>query len=109
MKYLITESKIKKVVLRYLDDKNFVMGNGKNYVFFVNSEDDEYAQIIYIPFYEKCYFNFELVDEISSFFNLDSYDVKDYISNWVENTLEVSVRTYHESGMNIPVSDMKIN
>ena len=50
MKYLITESKIKKVVLRYLDDKNFVMGNGKNYVFFVNSEDDEYAQIIYIPF-----------------------------------------------------------
>ena len=108
MKYLITESKINKVVLRYLDDKNFVMGNGKNYVFFVNSEDDEYAQIIYIPFYEKCYFHFELVDEISSFFDLDSFDAKQYISDWVEKTLGSDVRTYHESGVNIPVSDMKI-
>ena len=45
MKYLITESKLDKVVSMYLDNQDFVVIKKRNYIFFVNSEGDEYAQI----------------------------------------------------------------
>jgi hypothetical protein len=47
MKYLITESKLEKVIFRYLDNQDFIQIKGGNRIYFANSEGDEYSQIRY--------------------------------------------------------------
>ena len=48
MKYLITESKLDKVIFKYLDNQDFIQINKNNSIYFVNSEGDKYAQIRYV-------------------------------------------------------------
>jgi hypothetical protein len=76
MKYLITESQLDKVIFRYLDIKNFIQIKRGNTIYFVNSEDDKYAQIRYDRNDGWCYIRHGLIYEISSFFSLDIYDSK---------------------------------
>ena len=90
MKFLITESQFDKVIFKYLDNQDFVKIKKNNRIYFVNSEGDEYAQIRF----DKdgwCFINFDLVEEISSFFSLQRFDSKQVISRWVENTLQLKV------------------
>ena len=47
MKYLITESQLDKVIFRYLDNQDFIVTGNDTSLFFVNSDDDKYAQIKY--------------------------------------------------------------
>ena len=91
MKYLITESKLNKAIFRYLDNQDFVVIKISNRLYFVNSENDEYAQIRYDEDSEVCFINIDLVKEISSFFSLERSDSKEVISMWVENTLQMKV------------------
>ena len=74
MKYLITESKLNKAIFRYLDNQDFVVIKISNRLYFVNSENDEYAQIRYDEDSEVCFINIDLVKEISSFFSLEHSD-----------------------------------
>jgi hypothetical protein len=91
MKYLITESQLDRVIFRYLDIKNFIQIKRGNTIYFVNSEDDKYAQIRYDRNDGWCYIRHGLIYEISSFFSLDIYDSKEVIGRWVENTLQMRV------------------
>jgi len=90
MKYLITESQIDKVVFKYLDNQDFVqIGYGEN-IYFVNSEKDEYAQIRYNVRANWCTVNYDLMNEIVSFFSLGNSDAILVIDRWVEKTFNVS-------------------
>jgi len=91
MKYLITESKLEKVIFRYLDNQDFIQFEKGNRIYFVNSEGDEYAQIKYDKDNSWCYIYHKLINEISSFFSLELTDSKDVIGRWVENTLQMRV------------------
>jgi len=102
MKYLITESQFDKVIFKYLDNQDFIkIEKDTNSIYFVNSEDDEYAKIRY----DKdgwCVIYYKLVDEISTFFSLQESDSEQVIVRWVENTLQMKVtktllskRTFH--------------
>ena len=91
MKYLITESQLDRVIFRYLDSQNFIQIKKNNFIYFVNSEGDEYAQIRYNEDSEVCFINIDLVKEISSFFSLESERSKEVIGMWVENTLQMKV------------------
>ena len=91
MKYLITESKLEKVIFRYLDNQDFIQFEKGNRIYFVNSEGDEYAQIKYDKDNSWCYIYHKLINEISSFFSLELTDSMDVIGRWVENTLQVRV------------------
>ena len=91
MKYLITESKLNKVIFRYLDNQDFIQIEKGNRIYFVNSEGDESAQIRFNKKDGWCYIYWELVDEISSFFSLDESDSEQVIGRWVENTLQMRV------------------
>jgi len=91
MKYLITESKLNKVIFRYLNNQDFIQINNRFDIFFLNSEGDEYAQIRYDDGW--CYIDFDLITEISSFFSLERYDSEKVIGKWVENTLKMKVTT----------------
>ena len=91
MKYLITESKLNKVIFKYLDNQDFIVTGNDTSLFFINSESDVYAQIRYDEDSEVCFINIDLVKEISSFFSLESERSKEVIGMWVENTLQMKV------------------
>ena len=91
MKYLITESQIDRVIFKYLDNQDFIQIEKNDSIYFVNSEDDEYAQIRFHYKNSNCYIYTGLIDEVASFFSMESYDAKETIGIWVEKTLNVDV------------------
>jgi len=91
MKYLITESQLDRVIFRYLDSLNFIQIETSSNIFFVNSEDDEHAQIRYNKKNSVCQINLNLIEDISVLFSLDEVRSKKIIGNWVGNTLQNEV------------------
>ena len=91
MKYLITESQLDKVIFRYLDNQDFIQIVKGNRIYFVNSDDDKYAQIRYDEDDGWCFIHTNLVKEISSFFSLQRFDSEKVIGRWVENKLQMKV------------------
>ena len=91
MKYLITESQLDRVIFRYLDSQNFIQIERSNNIFFVNSEDDEFAQIRYNKKNGFCQIEFKLIEDVSLLFSLGIVDSKRSIGAWVENTLQMNV------------------
>ena len=103
MKYLITESKLEKVIFKYLDIQDFVIYDNKkrfsNYIYFLNSESDKESQIsVYTnnAFGEVrnwVFVNSDLIEELSTFFSIDRLDCLDIIKVWINNTLGISDST----------------
>ena len=91
MKYLITESQLDRVIFIYLDNQDFIQIKKNNFIYFVNSEGDEYAQIRFDKYDGWCYIDYDLIEEISSWFSLKESDSKQFIGKWVENTLQMRV------------------
>ena len=92
MKYIIKESQINNVVFWYLGNQDFIQIEKNNKIYFVNSESDKYAQIRYDKSDGWCNVNYDLIQEISSFFSLQESDSKEVIGMWVENTLQMKVK-----------------
>ena len=92
MKYLITESQIDKVIFKYLDNQDFIRIEKGDNIYFVNSEGDIYAQIVYNKNNGWCYIYYKLVEEISAFFSMQKSDSESLIGRWVENTLQMKVK-----------------
>ena len=109
MKYLITESKLDKVVSMYLDNQDFIVYDNKkkfdNYIYFLNNESDLYAQIS--VFHRNAfgevknwlYVNYDLIRELSDFFSIDNLVCLEIIKVWVVDTLGIRVGKIE----NIPV------
>ena len=89
MKFLITESQFDNIVFKYLDNQDFIVIKMKNRVYYVNSEGDEYAQVRYHPKDRWCTIHYGLVEEISKFFSLDTYQSIGVINRWIENKLGI--------------------
>ena len=90
MKYLITESQLDKAIFRYLDNQDFVVIKMENRLYYVNSENDEYAQVRYHPKDRWCTIHYDLVEEIGNFFSLDTYQSIGVINRWVEDKLGIN-------------------
>jgi hypothetical protein len=88
MKYLITESQLDRVIFKYLDNQDFIQIEKDDNIYFVNSEDDKYCQIRYDMSDNWSLINYELVDEISSFFSLNDSVSEKIITLWIGNTLQ---------------------
>ena len=82
---------MEQVVFNYLNNQDFIEVEGDNNVYFINSMDDEYAQIEYDKDDGWCIISLDLIKEISSFFSLEYLDTKKLIGKWVENTLQMKV------------------
>jgi hypothetical protein len=103
MKYLITESKLDNVVFMYLDNQDFIIKKSpktsfgvSNIIHFLKSESSFRSDSL-INFYRdgECFINFELIDEIATFFSMDFDDSKYVIGRWVEHTLDERVQEVH--------------
>ena len=91
MKYLITESQFDKAIFKYLDNQDFIVTGNDTSLFFINSENDQYAQIRFDKDDGWCFISIDLTKEISSFFSLELTDSNEVIGRWVENTLQMRV------------------
>ena len=91
MKYLITESQFDKVIFKYLDNQDFIQIEKDDRIYFVNSENDEYAQIRFDKEDGWCGVYYKLVDEISAFFSMQDSESEQVIGRWVESTLQMRV------------------
>lgn len=91
MKYLITESQLDRMIFKYLNNQDFIQIVKGNRIYFVNSDDDKYAQIIFDKDDGWCFIHTNLVKEISSFFSLGLSGSEEVIGRWVENTLQMKV------------------
>ena len=89
MKFIITESKFDSIVFKYLDNQDFVVIKMGNRLYYVNSEDDEYAQVRYHPKDRWCTIHYDLADEVSKFFSLDYEDSISVINKWIEDKLGI--------------------
>jgi hypothetical protein len=87
MKYVITESQREKIIFKYLDNQDLIQKEYGEYLYFVNSKDDIYAQIKYNPIRGWITISIDLMKEISNFFSLDNNDSLSAIAHWVENKL----------------------
>ena len=81
----------KRVLFSYLDSQDFIQIKKDDNIYFVNSENDQYAQIRFDKEDGWCYIDYDLIEEISSFFSLQSSDSEQVIGKWVENTLQMKV------------------
>ena len=97
MKYLITESKLNKVIFKYLDNQDFIVTGNDTSLFFINSENDQYAQIRFDKDDGWCFISIDLTKEISSFFSLELTDSNEVIGRWVENTSQMRVTHTHRA------------
>ena len=91
MKYLLTESQFDRLIFKYLDNQDFIKIETGDDIYFVNSEDDEYAQIRYFKKDKKCAIYTGLIDEVKSFFSMQGYDAREAIGRWVGKTLGVEI------------------
>ena len=80
---------LERVIFSYLDSQDFVVIKMKNRLYYVNSEGDEYAQVRYHPKDRWCTIHYDLVEEISKFFSLDTYQSIGVINRWIENKLGI--------------------
>lgn len=107
MKYLITENRLYQIVLKYLDDKNFNIQRIKYYplktdtvksskFYFSNSEDSEYAEIVFDKWKSQFFVTKELANEIKSLFGMEDPEEAAYlISDWVENIIEERIESWN--------------
>ena len=96
MKYIVTESQLSKTIFWYLDNQDFILIKNNESIYFANSEGDEFAQIRYDMEDGWCMINYELINELSSFFSLDDSDSQDFIALWLENNIQVEVSEIFE-------------
>jgi hypothetical protein len=91
MNFEINENKLQKIVFKYVDNKNYVIKETDDDYYFLENEGDEYAQIRVRKNDMLCFIYNELTEEIKSFFSIEYPMVKDVLTRYVENTLNIEV------------------
>jgi len=81
-----------RVLFSYLDSQDFIQIDDNDSIYFVNSEDDKFAQIKFDKSDGWCFISIDLIKEISSLFSLKDDDSKEVIGRWVENTIQMRVK-----------------
>jgi hypothetical protein len=83
--------KNKTIIFKYLDGINFSIIDKDNKLYFMNSEDNEFAWIKYDIKDGWCLIYWRLVGEICDWFPLENSDAEEVIGKWVEYTLQMRV------------------
>jgi hypothetical protein len=97
MKYIITESKLDKVIFKYLDIKlnKIEKMKGVNTDIVFAFPDEEYG-LLGLKKSGDLYVFYELIDEIKKMFGLESPDALNVIGRYVEDRYNLEVKhTYH--------------
>ena len=91
MKFIITESKIVSVMEKYLDIQEFILIKRDMKTYFVKSEGDDIAKIMYDHETGMCYIDSVLITELDDVFSSKYIVTDNVIAGWVEDKLNVKV------------------
>lgn len=88
MKFIIKESKLEKIIFKYLDSKDFSKSKGPSTesIYFVDKNDDDYAELR-LDFDGWLWISVDLIDTISNMFSIEMDDSKEIIRDWVQSKL----------------------
>ena len=94
MKYIVPESKLDKIIFKYLDLnlKGLVKRKPNHYEGIVFTHPDEKYGILGYTNNGNLYIYRELIDEISYSFGMDKYDTKSLIGRWASDRFQLEVR-----------------
>ena len=104
MEFEIDENKLERVVFRFLDMKNFIIGEPKsvisNYAFFIENKDSKYATIKIIKGIKDviCRIDSSLIEEVGSFFSVSPLKSLYYIRKWIEKKLNIEITESYSVG-----------
>ena len=101
MKLETNENGLEKIIFMYLNNKNFLIKETSYDYYFLENERDEYAQIKIRKKSMVCFIYYELIEEIKSFFSIEFPMVKDILTRYVENTLNIKVSNTLSSFSNL--------
>jgi hypothetical protein len=91
MKFTIDNSKLEQLIFKYMDNKNYVIKETRYDYYFLENEGDEYAQIRVRKNDMLCFIYYELTEEVESFFSIENPMVKEVLTRYVENTLNIKM------------------
>ena len=96
MKLIITESQkdkiVKKLIFKYLDNRNYNQLEIDDRIYFVKNVGDQYADIIFNKSDGWCGISYELASFFSRMMGIEPSDIRDVIGRWVEHTLQMEVK-----------------
>jgi hypothetical protein len=96
MKLIITESQkdkiVKKLIIKYLDNRNYNQLEIEDDIYFVKNVGDKYADIRFDKSDGWCYFSTDLISFYSRMMGVEHSDIQDVIGRWVEHTLQMEVK-----------------
>jgi len=91
MKYIITESQKEKMILRYLDDKQFNVVEGSDSLYFYNNLSDKYSMLRYDMADGWLFISLSLSEELRNFFHLSVNDVEFKVAKWFKDKYYIPV------------------
>ena len=96
MKLIITESQkdkiVKKLIIKYLDNRNYNQLEIDDRIYFVKNVGDQYADIRFNKNSGLCYIHYDLVSFFSRMMGIEESDIEEVIGRWVEHTLQMEVK-----------------
>jgi len=101
-------NKLEKIIFKFLDEKNFIIKETPYNYYFLENEEDKYFQISIIKNDTVCYVDYDLFEEIKSFFSLNYTDSKDVLTRYVENTLNIKVSNTFSGKIFLSVQSLRV-
>jgi hypothetical protein len=92
MKYIITENRLNKVIFNYLDTKlsGLERKKGEYYDVVFGFPNEEYGVLGWVK-PNRLGIHYDIVDEISHYFDMKSSDTQKIIGEWVEDRYNLKV------------------
>ena len=81
---------LERVIFSYLDSQDFIQIKRGYHIYFVNSEDDKYAQIRYDEDTNWVGMTDNLCGEIGSFFSISKENSRKIIGLWIKHKFKIS-------------------
>ena len=91
MKYIITESRLQQVALKYLNMQDMSVTKYANAIFFAENVGDKYGVLRYNTQDERLYIFGGFADYISNMFGLNRKETSKLITSWVEDNFDVGI------------------
>ena len=91
MKYIISEQRFERLVIRYLSTLGLREGNHDADGFDIMNNDIH--TMAYRGRYKRLYVSIDLIADMKSFFDLSQKEVLNYVKKWFENEYEIEVNT----------------
>lgn len=94
--------------MKYLDDQEFHKLDRGDKIYFMDPKNDKWAKLAIDVDDKYCEVNFQLVEELKSFFGLNREESLSYIQSWVNDNIDSLVDYtwspdgYHRSALYIP-------